>query len=88
MEASPSYSFAALPRNGCLDGVLGEAPRGQKPPGLGAPASSRDDPLGTRPFRLELGQRCLDRLAGDAAPLEIVSNQRVAEASLGESRRA
>ncbi len=86
MEASLSYPLAVLPRNGCLDSVLGEASRGQEPRSLRAPTSTRDDPLRTPPLRHESSQDGVDRVDGDATPLEIVSDHRVAAAALGESR--
>ena len=82
-----SYRFSVLRRNERLERVLAEAPRGEVASRLDAPAALRDDPRRALPLRLERRERRLDELGGDAAPLEVVADQRVAGAAVGELLR-
>ena len=79
-------------RNGnsarALDRVLGEALAREVTRGLEAGPPALDDPLGSSALRLECADDGLDELCSDASPDQVVTDQGVSGASLGEERGA
>lgn len=71
-------------RNDGVHDIRREALPGQVARGLGASASSRDDPLCALPLALECGQDVLDEVVVDTRLGQVVPNERVSRAAICE----
>src|SRR5688572_22723598 len=84
---SGSYNFSVLCRNECVERLLPEATRGEVAHSLDAAAALRRNLRRTLPLGLERSERKLDDIRSKSTSLEIVANQRIAGAPLGELLR-
>ena len=75
-------------RNGGADSLVREALSRQVTRRLRSRASARHDALGARTLALERRHRILDELGGDTRAQQVVTDERVARATIGEPFRA